>query len=104
MGITPEFCQQSLPGIQSTRIWAMNYRDITSFTYIESGAVISGITLAAGKYAYKFEVHKNTASFSGELQSADNSGDYYNETFSFRVIDDSLDTLLGARLSDQLLG
>jgi hypothetical protein len=101
MGIVPEYCQQSLPGIQSTKIWAMNFRDITSFAYIEGGAVVSGITLASGKYAYKFDVHKNTASFTGELQSADNSGDYYNETFSFRVIDDSLDTLIASR---QLIG
>jgi hypothetical protein len=95
-GITPQFCEQSLPGIQTQRIWAMNFSDIESITYTSS-AVASAITLAPGKYAYKLDAHKNTPSFTEELQSADNSGDYYNETLSFRVIDDSMDTLLGAQ-------
>jgi hypothetical protein len=96
-GITPTSCEQTLPGVKAQRIWAMNWSDIDSLTYASDGAVVTAITLGAGKYAYKFDAHKNTPQFNEEHQSADNSGDYYNETFSFRVVDDSLETLISAR-------
>jgi len=100
-GITPTGCVQSLPGLQPTQIWAMNRSDVSAFVDGSTDGTINAITLAAGKYAYKFEVHKNTASFMEEIQSADNSGDYYNQTVEFRVIDDSIETLQAAR---ELLG
>jgi hypothetical protein len=96
-GITPTGCEQALPGVQNRRIWAMNFSDVTSFAYGSDNAVVTGITLESGKYAYKFDAHKNTVQFNEELQSAANSGDYYNETFEFRVIDDSLETLQASR-------
>jgi hypothetical protein len=96
-GITPAGCVQSLPGVQPTKIWVANYSDIDSFTAGSTDASWQGITMNASAYLYKFDVFKNSVSFTEELQSADTSGDYYQQTVSFRVVDDSLDTVLATR-------
>lgn len=96
-GITPTDCKQSLPGVRPTRIWAWNYTDMLALVDGTNDSNWANITLKTGKQAYKFDVHKDTANFTEELSAADNSGDYYNQTAQFRVIDDSLPTVLAAR-------
>lgn len=96
-GITPTGCLQTLPGINPTRIWAFNYSDLSSLTAGTNGSNYAGIVLKPGAFAYKFDVYKNSANFTEEVQAADNSGDYYNQTVNFRVVDDSLETVLATQ-------
>lgn len=77
-----------IPGIQRDAIWVGNRSEIASFTSTVDGEV-SALVMDTYKYLYKICVHRDSASFTEELASENTAGYYYNQNFTFRVIDDS---------------
>lgn len=78
----------NVPGIQKDEIYFANKSEISAYSESVTGE-IDGITFDTYKGFYKVVVHKDTASWSEELQVGTNSGYFYNQTFSFRTIDTS---------------
>ena len=78
----------NVPGIEKDKIYVGNKSEITAFTSTVDGE-IDGLTFDTYKGLYALTVNKDTASFTEELQVGANSGYYYNETVTFRTIDES---------------
>lgn len=78
----------NVPGIEKDKIYVANKSEINAFTSSVTGE-IDGITFETYKGLYGVTVHKDTASWSEELQVNANSGHYYNVSLSFRTIDNT---------------
>ena len=78
----------NVPGIEKDKIYVANKSEISAFTSSVTGE-IDGITFDTYKGLYAVTVHKDTASWSEELQVNANSGYYYNVSLSFRTIDNT---------------
>lgn len=76
----------NVPGIEKDKIYVTNKADIDSYTEAVTGE-ISAITFEQYKGFYSLEVHKDTASWSEELQVGQNSGAHYQTSLTFRTID-----------------
>lgn len=76
----------NVPGIEKDKIYVGNKSEITAFTSTVDGE-IDGLTFETYKGLYALTVHKDTASWSEELQVGANSGYYYNSSLTFRTID-----------------
>lgn len=57
-------CKDSQGGLEA--VWFIPYNDVTAVT--EASGVVTGITKAAGKQFYKYQLVKNTASFTENIQ------------------------------------
>jgi formyltetrahydrofolate synthetase len=57
-------CKDSQGGLEA--VWFIPYNDVTAIT--EASGVVSAITKAAGKQFYKYQLVKNTASFTENIQ------------------------------------
>lgn len=90
-GIVPTGCDQQSAGIRKDKIWAFNACEITSLSETVPGE-IDDITLVALATGFKIDVHRNTPMFTETLVSGANSGDSYQQSFTFRIIDDSTAT------------
>lgn len=88
---TPDCTEKfNVPGIERDEIWVANRSEITAISSSVAGEV-DGFTFLAATGFKKIAFHKNTGNVSEELVKAENSGAYYNQTFTGRVIDDSTD-------------
>ena len=76
----------NVPGIEKSKIYVANKSEISAFSETVTGE-IDAITFDTYKGFYSLTVHKDTASWTEELQVATNSGYYYNTSLSFRTID-----------------
>lgn len=76
----------NVPGIEKDEILFANKSEISAFSETVTGE-IDGITFDTYKGFYRVTVHKDTASWTEELQVGTNSGYYYNQSFTFRTID-----------------
>ena len=87
-GFTGPSCDDTfnVPGIEKDKIYVGNKSEITAFTSSVTGE-IDGVTFDTYKGLYALTVHKDTASWSEELQVGTNSGYYYNTSLTFRTID-----------------
>lgn len=75
----------NVPGIEKDKIYVANASEISAFT--SASGEISAITFDTYKGFYALCVHKDTASWSEELQIGSNSGSFYNTSLTFRTID-----------------
>lgn len=75
----------SSPGIDRTKLWVFNYDEIAAFTSSVTGEV-DAITLDSLKVGFKLDVHKNSAMFTEELQSGEESAPFYNQSLTARII------------------
>ena len=57
-------CKDSQGGLEA--VWFIPYNDVTSVT--EASGVVTAIAKAAGKQFYKYQLVKNTASFTENIQ------------------------------------
>ncbi len=76
----------NVPGIEKDKIYVGNKSEIEALTSTVDGE-LDGITFEASKGLFALTVHKDTASWSEELQIGANSGYYYNTSLTFRTID-----------------
>lgn len=79
----------NVPGIEKDKIYVGNKSRISALSGAVDGEIdaVSFVDIADGLYA--LTVHKDTASWTEELQVGANSGFYYNQTLTFRTIDTS---------------
>lgn len=77
------------PGIQKDAIYLANKSEISGTA---TNGTISSFTFAPYAGLHKICVHKDSASYSEELVSEANSGKYWNENFTFRLIDYDINT------------
>lgn len=57
-------CKDNIGGLRS--VWFINWNDVTAVT--EASGVVSAITKSAGKVFYKYQLVRNTASFTENIQ------------------------------------
>jgi hypothetical protein len=78
----------NLAGIEKDSIYLFNENEITAYAASVTGE-IENLTLQPYAVGYQICVHKNSALWTEELVVSENSGNFYNQTFTFRVIDPS---------------
>lgn len=77
------------PGIQKDEIYLANKSEISGTA---TNGTFSSFTFSAYAGLHKICVHKDSASFTEEFASEANTGKYWKETFTFRVMDYDIDT------------
>lgn len=75
------------PGIKKENIYLANKSEITLTK--DANDVVTGWTFDQYKGFIQVTAHKDTALWSEELVVGQNSGSYYNQTFTFRTIENS---------------
>lgn len=63
-------CKDNIGGLEA--VWFINWNDVTAIT--EASGTVTAITKAAGKVFYKYQLVKNTASFTENIQGSIENG------------------------------
>ena len=63
-------CKDNIGGLEA--VWFISWNDVTAIT--EASGTVTAITKAAGKVFYKYQLVKNTASFTENIQGSIENG------------------------------
>lgn len=63
-------CKDNIGGLEA--VWFINWNDVTAIT--EASGTVTAITKSAGKVFYKYQLVKNTASFTENIQGSIENG------------------------------
>lgn len=63
-------CKDNIGGLEA--VWFINWNNVTAIT--EASGVVTAITKTAGKVFYKYQLVKNTASFTENIQGSIENG------------------------------
>lgn len=78
------FCGYSLGAF--SRVYLANYDEVSATVInTENGQEVTGITMSDGKVFYKFDIAKNSGSWTDELVVTDAGAKYRTQTINFNV-------------------
>lgn len=78
------FCGYSLGAFN--RVYLANYDEVSATVInTENGQEVTGITMSTGKVFYKFDIAKNSGSWTDELVVTDAGAKYRTQTINFNV-------------------
>lgn len=78
------FCGYSLGAFN--RVYLANYDEVSATVInTENGQEVTGITMSDGKVFYKFDIAKNSGSWTDELVVTDAGAKYRTQTINFNV-------------------